>query len=334
MKPVPNYLRTGAILLAALTLAACASPQESATVAQQAPEGRCDEATIAFSTAFLGLKDGRRATPICISDVGPGLDSADLAAEFSSVVAGNVRNAERLSGTDLDLLGVLVGTLKSGSGEDFVAGLLSRLGPDAAHGTVRIADRTMQFIDLRPGGPRGFAYGKGRKVVVAYARSPLGPPSHPLMSQELTAAIADILPLNTVGTDPTTASPAGDSIDDWPLARGNFSSPTDPGWVYFRTGPGNPRIHCGISPDGSMVGCDFERTPPFGVPEGTNQMVLDSSGLRYVQSDTPAFTRPDVDIAWIGERIVNGPASCNVTDRDPLYCRIVADGTAVRRTFG
>lgn len=328
--------RAGAVVLAIVTIAAtaCTRAEDTDDATPQAQEVGCDEVTPAFTAAFKGLQFGRRAEPICVADVGPGLEAPDLAAEFSSVVAGHVKNAERMTGTDLDLLGVLVGTLKSGTGEDFVARLFSRLGPDATNGTARIADRTMQFIDLRPEGPRGYAYGKGEKVVIAYARSPLGPPSHPLMALEITEAVADILPGNTVGSDPSPTAPADDGIADWPLAHGNFSSPTDPGWVYFRTdGEGVAEIHCGISPDGSMVGCDFARTP-YGAPEGTNQLILDGSGLRYAQSRTPTFTRPDVDIVWIGERIENGPAACRVTDQAPLFCRVVGnDGTAERALF-
>lgn len=318
-------VRTGAILLAILT--ACGTPDRLQAVAAPRAEIHCDAVTPAYSQAFLGLTDGRRATPICIADVGPGLDSPGLAAEFSSVVAGNVRNSERMTGTDLDLLGVLVGTLEAGTGEDFVARLLTRLGPGASHGTARIADRTMQFIDLRPGGPRGYAYGRGDKVVIAYARSPLGPPSHPLMSQELTDAVADLLPGNTVGQDPQTP---GDYVDDWPLARDDFGSPTDPGWVYFQIEESG--THCGMNPQGSVVGCDFAGRP-FGTPTGTNQMILDAAGLQYVRSDVPTFTRPGVGSVWIGERIVNGPARCGVTSQAPLSCRIVANGVAVGAAF-
>ena len=55
-----------------------------------------------------------------------------------------------------------------------------------------------------------------------------------------------------------------------------------------------------MSPDGGMVGCDIDFTTVRG-PAGTNQIILDSSGLHFAQSDEPTFTRSGVDVAWIGD---------------------------------
>ena len=64
-------------------------------------------------------------------------------------------------------------------------------------------------------------------------------------------------------------------------------------------------------------------------PAGTNQIILDSSGLHFAQSDEPTFTRSGVDVAWIGERIeilggVKSGERIAVTDVDKL-----ADGQKV-----
>ena len=88
-----------------------------------------------------------------------------------------------------------------------------------------------------------------------------------------------------------------------------------------------------MSPDGSMVGCDIDFTAPRALA-GTNQIILDSSGLHFAQSDEPTFTSPGVDVAWIGERIENGPVVCAMTDQAPMVCRIVDDnGSVVTDTF-
>ena len=59
-----------------------------------------------------------------------------------------------------------------------------------------------------------------------------------------------------------TATPA--AADTYPEAQGHYTSPEDPGWVYFLSPPGYGgsrdgravnQFGCGIGPDGT-VGCD------------------------------------------------------------------------------
>ncbi len=80
----------------------------------------------------------------------------------TSVSIGNNR-------TGLLVLRVLVGTLKSGSGEKFVDAFLSRLGPDARNGTIRIVGHEVPYFSL-PDGRRGYAYGEGSTVVIGFIR--------------------------------------------------------------------------------------------------------------------------------------------------------------------
>lgn len=266
---------------------------------------------------------------MCPAAVGPGLDAPGLFDEFETVTAANVRNSERMTGTDLDLLNVLVGTLKDGSGEEFVERLLAMLGPGGNRGTARIDDWNMRFIDLRPDGPRGWAYGRDDKVVIAYERSQLGPPSHPLIGGEMKEAVGDVLLPNTIGVDPVVESRWGDRLDDAPIAYGSVTDAQNPGWVYFRTGPGVARMSCGINPEGSVVDCDVPDRL-YGMPDGTNRIVLDAAGKRYAYAERPMFSR-DSPVAWIGERVSNGAASCVVTDQAPMICRIVGpDGVPQR----
>lgn len=325
-----SRLSAGAVLCVALAVAATAC---TAHVHAEPPSSACSSHNDEFQRSLAIFDDRYRVTPICVADVGPGLDAADLSSEFASVAAADVTNIS-VQGPDKPLLvlAAFVGTPKSTDGRTWVARWMSTLGPEAAHGTVEIADRTVQFVDLRPDGPRGFAYGDDETVVIAYIRAPLGPPSHPLTPLEVDSVFTHIVAANTatpVPGDPST----GSYIDRWPLARGNFTSPTNPGWMYFRSdGQGYPPMFCAMSPDGAMVGCDID-FPPERAPAGTNQIILDSAGLRYAQSETPTFTRAGVDVAWIGERIENGPAACAMTDQAPMACRVVIDGSVVHGAF-
>lgn len=278
-----------------------------------------------FSTAFDGLGPPGSdyvASPICVADVGPGLAGAD-AGEFTTLAAADITNA--LMSPDELMLGAVVGTLESGSAEEYVAALVSRLGPEAARGTVEIAGRTVHYLDLVPDGPRGYAYGEGATVVVAYVRPSLDPPAHPQLPLVVMSAVAAVIEKNTTGPVPAVPSPMS-TINMWPLARGDFASSTDPGWVFFRTDDkGDLDYHCGIGPNGSVAGCDFGFVMDH-TPAGTNQISLDSSGTHQRHADTPTFTRPGVDVLPMGERIENGPAACTVTGQGPVACRL-ADGS-------
>lgn len=114
-----------------------------------------------------------------------------------------------------------------------------------------------------------------------------------------------------------------------PLGRGNYSSPDDPGWVFFTTDSGQ---HCGISPDGTIAGCDDVTAE---APSDTNQTIVDDSGApaRYVKSDTTTFTR-DVDVLLGGHRIENGSATCNVGYQGTVSCRIGEHGFTIAGHYG
>ncbi|HET9666725.1 MAG TPA: hypothetical protein VFP09_08215 [Desertimonas sp.] len=66
-------------------------------------------------------------------------------------------------------------------------------------------------------------------------------------------------------------------------------------------------------------------------PAGANQIILDSSGLRFAQSDVHPFGRGR---RLDRRRIENGPAVCAMTDQAPMVCRIFDDnGAVVTDTF-
>ncbi len=115
------------------------------------------------------------------------------------------------------------------------------------------------------------------------------------------------------------------------MAQGNFTSPGDPGWIFFKFIDADPDgIGCGIGPDGT-VGCDTVpiNTPEPGdcgddrcpvIPPGANQTIAGpQQPVEYVQSDTLTFTR-DVDDLPEGHRLVNGDAWCAVGFQGSVSC--------------
>ncbi|MEI6254071.1 MAG: hypothetical protein WCP30_14830 [Mycobacteriaceae bacterium] len=143
----------------------------------------------------------------------------------------------------------------------------------------------------------------------------------------------------------------------WPVAdNAAYSSPADPGWVFFLPGTGNAARGCGIGPDGT-VGCDitvprnedgsvvqwgtpgppgfYSCTPPGQTqrqcplpPPGTNQIVADpGKPARYVQSTALTFTR-NLGVLAPGYRLVNGGASCYVSGASPggINCKTGDNG--------
>ncbi|MGV0742686.1 hypothetical protein [Mycolicibacterium sp. XJ870] len=117
---------------------------------------------------------------------------------------------------------------------------------------------------------------------------------------------------------PTAAAeppPGADAIDRFPIAQGNYTSPTDFYWVFFKTPDGRA---CGIGPNGGPVGCD---AVPMDAPPGTNQTVVTSgSPAAYRFSDNPSFTR-DVDVLAEGHRLENWGASCGVGYQGTVTCK-------------
>lgn len=161
-------------------------------------------------------------------------------------------------------------------------------------------------------------------------------------------------------TPPATADPTCDPsgggenscarqpADTWPLAQGDFTSPGDPGWVYF-THPSHPADFpggCGIGPDGT-VGCDLvpplehpgASGPPGSYscegrrcplpPPGTNQTVAGpQQPAEYVHSDVATFTR-DVGELPAGHRLVNGNAWCVAGWQGAVSCVSGANGFTI-----
>jgi hypothetical protein len=301
-------------IVAALFAAATALSMMTASPANSQD---CAERTSAFLAAFEGLPNDLSVIPICPADVGPGFSDPKPAAQFMTVTAGQVTATS--VAPDLVVLDVLVATAEEGGGERYVDRLFARLGPEADGGTATLDGKVVRYINL-PGGPAGYAYGAGPTVVVGYVKAPPGPPSSNYGALAARQAFTRVLAIATGAPLPNIPPPA-DGLDQWPLARGRFTTPTDPGWIYFRTPTEKEGVYsysCGIAPDGTLAGCDFV---PDSAPEGTNQTIVDSTGARYVHSETPTFTR-DVDALPAGERLQIGPAACGSTYQGAVTCRI------------
>jgi hypothetical protein len=73
------------------------------------------------------------------------------------------------------------------------------------------------------------------------------------------AAVAGlgILALAAAPVAGAEAPEGADSIDDYPIAQGNYTTPQDFYYVYFKTPDGRS---CGIGPNGGPVGCDATST--------------------------------------------------------------------------
>ena len=111
------------------------------------------------------------------------------------------------------------------------------------------------------------------------------------------------------------AQPApDDDIRTYPIAQGNYTTPTDFYFVFFKTADGRS---CGIGPNGGPVGCD---AVPVDAPPGTNQTVVNSwAAAGYLHSDNTTFTR-DVDVLPAGHRLENWGATCAVDDQGAVHC--------------
>lgn len=171
----------------------------------------------------------------------------------------------------------------------------------------------------------------------------------------------------TATADPDMCSPVdgapnsctGQPPQTWPLAQGNFTSPGNPGWIYFKpffgpagfTGPKADAMRaaqygCGIGPDG-FVGCDHvpplespgQPGPPGSYscggrrcplpPPGSNQTVVSATQpADYVTSDAATFTR-NVDELPQGHRLANGGAWCAVGYQGSLTCVSGANGFTI-----
>ena len=162
------------------------------------------------------------------------------------------------------------------------------------------------------------------------------------MGISLRALVATALAVATVAAAPGIAGADPDDPTTWPLAQGNFTVASDPGWIFFKP-QGFAGRGCGIAPDG-VIGCDIvparwaDGTPvqagipgPPGFyscggqncplpPAGANQLVVSpQEAARYAESPVPAFTR-DVDTLPTESRIVNGSAWCRLSQQGYLRC--------------
>lgn len=146
------------------------------------------------------------------------------------------------------------------------------------------------------------------------------------------------------------------SPDDRPIADGTFTSPADPGWIFFRP-QGFDGSGCGMGPDGT-VGCDIvparwgEGTPvqagvpgppgfyscegrrcPLPPPDVTQTVVSSQAPAAYVVSTTESFTR-DVDTLPAGYRLVNGDAWCSLSEQGTLRCVSGPNGFTLNSLYG
>ncbi len=127
------------------------------------------------------------------------------------------------------------------------------------------------------------------------------------------------------GADP----PPGDDIRSYPIATGNYTTPDDFYFVFFKTPDGRS---CGIGPNGGPVGCD---TVPANAPPDTNQTVVNSwAPAEYRHSDTASFTR-DVDVLPEGQRLENWGATCAVGQQGTVRCETYNNhGFVLASTYG
>lgn len=129
-------------------------------------------------------------------------------------------------------------------------------------------------------------------------------------------AAAAVLLVGSAAAAHAEPPPGVDAVDDYPVATGRYSSPTDFYWVFFRTPDGRS---CGIGPNGGPIGCD---AVPMDAPAGANQTVLEAGGVpaAYRHSDSASFTR-DVDVLPEGHRLENWGASCAVGHQGTVTCK-------------
>lgn len=157
--------------------------------------------------------------------------------------------------------------------------------------------------------------------------------------------VAVLHPATAVADDPSTR----------PIAEGDFTSPNDPGWIFFN--PTGFDGGCGIGPDGT-VGCDIvpgswpdgtqiqegNPGPPGSYscagrrcplpPPGVNQTVVTAQApAGYVQSDPGTFTRA-VGVLPTGYRLVNGNAWCSLSEQATLRCVSGDNGFTLNATYG
>lgn len=152
------------------------------------------------------------------------------------------------------------------------------------------------------------------------------------------------------------SSALADDPSTRPIAEGNFTTSSDPGWIFFQP-QGFGDSGCGIGPDGT-VGCDIvpgrladgtpvqegQPGPPGSYscdgrrcplpPPGVNQTVVTAQvPAEYIQSGSATFTR-DVGVLPTGYRLVNGGAWCALSDQATLRCVSGSNGFTLNSSYG
>lgn len=145
-----------------------------------------------------------------------------------------------------------------------------------------------------------------------------------------------------------SATALADDPSTWPVADGNFTSPGDPGWIFFK--PTGFDGGCGIGPDGT-VGCDIVpgswagqpghpgsydcegQRCPLPPPGATQTVVSSQAPAGYIQSGSRSFTR-DVGILPLGHRLINGNAWCSLSEQATIRCVSGANGFTLNSTYG
>jgi hypothetical protein len=267
---------------------------------------------------------------ICASDVGPGLAGKDGVAGLSDLVAAEV--ADSYSSPDKVVLKALVGKAESGNAGAFADAFFSRLG-ETRNDTVTLDGHAVRYFNTP--GAEGYAYAEGQTVVIGYI-SPTPPGFDRAGNQEIGKELfTRVMAAATGRPIPANSNDRAHSgIEGYSPGRGRYTTPDDPGWVFFKTESikGAPSHFCGISPNGAMAGCDL--VPGKDVPEGMNQTVVETGApARYVHSDTPTFTR-GVDALLEGHRLDNGQASCGRGYQGTIQCVIGAHSFVVSSDYG
>jgi hypothetical protein len=142
------------------------------------------------------------------------------------------------------------------------------------------------------------------------------------------------------GTPIPAETKVSSGIESHPPGRDRYTTPDDPGWVFFKTDNGT-RTACGIGPNGSIAGCGIVPKRIVGsdgaataAPSGANQTIVDASTpARYTYSATTTFTR-DVDVLIEGHRIDNGDATCGVGYQGTVECVIGEHSFVISSDFG
>lgn len=262
---------------------------------------------------------------ICAAEVGPGLEDVDALSDHAAAEVVITSHSP-----DDVALTALMGAAASGDGTAFVDGFLTQIG-EKRRDTVTLADRPVRYFNTSAG--EGYAFADGPTVVIGFI-PPREGGRDPASNQEPAKEVFTRVLAAATGAPIAVDERPDTDTESYPPGRGRYTTPQDPGWVFFKTESvkGIPSEHCGISPDGAVAGCDL--VPTTEAPAGVNQTVVDGSGpARYATSPTPTFTR-DVDVLLAGHRIDHGAASCAVGYQGTVNCRIGEHGFVLSSQYG